>query len=477
MRLDSGAGQNPRPAGRVTPTPRSEAQVALDEARLSEDERRAVRAIDLDWILGSLASLITSRSDGGRETEVQDRSAGIMADAGMQVDRWWIDLEELRGHPAFSCEVSRAEALGVVGVIGGSTDRTRREPELVVRDLILNGHVDVVPPGDLTHWTSSPWEATERGGAIYGRGAVDMKGGIACALGAVRALRDAGVRLSGRLILESVVGEEDGGLGTLAAITRGYRADGAIVMEPTQLSIVLAQAGCLDFRLMVRGKAGHGAMRWEGVSAIDKFVSVYRALMALERRRTAESLPAGVGMLFGEYPVPFPISIGTVRAGDWASTVPEVLVCEGRYGVMPGEAPESARESFEQALSSAAREDEWLRDHVPTVEWFGARYASASISRDSCLTAVVAAAHADVLSEPPQFRAVTYGADMGMLVSVGGMDALLYGPGDVRCAHRPDEHIETAALLKATRALVVAAMRFCGYDYHNDETSGRSASA
>jgi len=457
--------------------PRSEARVALDEARLSEDERRAVRAIDVEWIMRSLASLIALRSDNGRETEAQDRSAGLMADVGMQVDRWWIDLEELRGHPAFSCEVPRTEALGVVGIVGGDADRTSRQSEVVARDLILNGHVDVVPPGDLAHWTSSPWQATERDGAIYARGAVDMKGGIACALGAIRALRDAGVCLRGRLILESVVGEEDGGLGTLAAITRGYRADGAIVMEPTQLSIVLAQAGCLDFRVTVRGKAGHGAMRWEGVSAIDKFVSVYRALMALERRRTAESLPRDVRMLFAEYPVPFPISIGTVRAGDWASTVPEVLVCEGRYGVMPGEAPESARKSFEQALSDAARKDEWLRDHAPTVEWSGGRYASASIPRDSCLAAVLAAAHADVLAEPPLFRGVTYGADMGMLVSVGGMDALLYGPGDVRCAHRPDEHIEVAALLKATRALVVAAMRFCGYDCRNDGAGGRSASS
>lgn len=435
----------------------------LDAASLSEDERRAVRAIDMDWLLGTLSALIATRSHDGRETEAQDRAAGIMADSGMQVDRWWIDLDELRNHPAYSCEVERAEALGVVGVTGGDTVRADVAERGVARDLILNGHVDVVPAGDPSRWTSPPWTATTREGRVYGRGAVDMKGGIACALGAIRALRDAGVRLRGRLILESVVGEEDGGVGTLAAVVRGYRADGAIVLEPTDLSVVLAQAGCLDFRITVHGKAGHGAMRWEGVSALEKFITAHGALVALERSRTPDLLPPEVGSLFADYPIAFPISIGTVRAGNWASTVPEELVCEGRYGIMPGEEPEAAKESFRQALTRAARDDEWLRDHAPSVEWSGGRYASASVSRDAPIVATLSEAHADLFLRPPSFIGVTYGADMGMLASVGGMDALLYGPGDVRCAHQPDEHVEVRALMQATSALVVTAMRFCGY--------------
>lgn len=438
----------------------------MDDAALSGDERRAVQAVDVDWLLATLGNLIASRSDDGRETAAQDLSAGLMADIGMRVDRWWIDLDELRSHPAFSCEIERAKALGVVGVVGGDT----RDASLhrgVARDLILNGHIDVVPAGDLARWTSPPWAASTRSGAIYGRGAVDMKGGIVCALAAIRALRDADVHLRGRLVMESVVGEEDGGLGTLACLTRGYRADGAIVLEPTDLSIVLAQAGCLDFRITVRGKAGHGAMRWEGVSALEKFFLVHEGLIALERSRTADLLPPEVRPLFADYRVAFPISIGNVRAGTWASTVPEELVCEGRYGVMPGEDPVSAQESFQRAVAHAAEGDEWLRDHVPVVEWSGGRYASAFVSRDADIVTTLTSVHTDLFSKPPLFRGVTYGADMGMLASVGGIDALLYGPGDVRCAHQPDEHIEMDALVQATRALVVTAMRFCGYALRN----------
>lgn len=436
--------------------------IVSDDSALSADERRAAQAIDVDWLLATLGDLIAARSDAGQETDAQDRSAGIMADIGMRVDRWWIDLDELRHHPAFSCEVERAEALGVVGVAGGDAPEGGGHGG-TARDLILNGHTDVVPPGDLAQWSSPPWTATTRDGKVYGRGAVDMKAGLVCALGAVRALREAGVHLRGRLILESVVGEEDGGLGTLAALTRGYRADGAIVLEPTDLSIVLAQAGCLDFRVTVRGKAGHGAMRWEGVSALEKFRPVHDALIVLERSRTAHLLPPELRPLFADYPIAFPISIGIVRTGDWASTVPEELVCEGRCGVMPGEDPEAARRSFLEAVERAALSDEWLRDHVPVVEWSGGRYASAFVPRVAQIVTTLSAAHADLFSRPPSLRGVTYGADMGMLASVGGMDALLYGPGDVRCAHQPDEHVEIDALVQATRALVVTAMRFCGH--------------
>jgi len=454
------------PAGSGSP------DIVAEDSPLSADERCAVQAIDVEWLLVTIGDLIAERSHEGQETGAQDRSAGVMADIGMRVDRWWIDLDELRLHPAFSCEVERAEALGVVGVVGGCAPEddapgcgaTMDDTHVgVARDLILNGHTDVVPPGDLAKWSSPPWTATVREGGVYGRGAVDMKGGLACALGAVRALQAAGIHLRGRLILESVVGEEDGGLGTLASLTRGYQADGAIVLEPTGLSLVLAQAGCLDFRITVHGKAGHGAMRWEGVSALEKFRPVHDALVALERRRTARLLSPELQPLFADYPIAFPISIGIVRTGDWASTVPEELVCEGRYGVMPGEEPGAARQSLQETVELAARDDDWLRDHVPVVEWSGGRYASAFVRRDAPIVSTLSEAHADLFSRPPSLRGVTYGADMGMLASVGGMDALLYGPGDVRCAHQPDEHVEIDALIQATRALVVTAMRFCGY--------------
>ena len=181
--------------------------------------------------------------------------------------------------------MERDEALGVVGWIGESAAGRAAGGRRAGRDLLLNGHIDVVPVGDEAAWTTPPWDPAVRDGRVYGRGAVDMKGGLCCALFAAKAIRDSGVRLRGRLSVASVVGEEDGGTGTLATLLRGHTADGAVVVEPTRLRVVAAQAGSLMFRLVVHGLSAHGSVREEGVSAVEKFVPLFAALRRLEAER------------------------------------------------------------------------------------------------------------------------------------------------------------------------------------------------
>ena len=302
-----------------------------------------------------------------------------MASEGLDTDVWDIDLEELERHPDWSHEVERDHALGVVGWVG------EHGPG---RDLLLNGHIDVVPVGDESAWSTAPWDPAVREGQVYGRGAVDMKGGLCCALYAAKALHDAGVHLRGRLSVASVVGEEDGGTGTLATMLRGHTAHGAIVTEPTGLRVVRAQAGSLMFRLIVHGLSAHGCVREEGVSAVEKFVPLFAALRRLESERSgvgaaaesaAETESAAVAgdprsPLFAGYRLPWPIEVGTVRAGDWASSVPDTLTAEGRYGVAVGEDVPAARRAFEEAVARAAAGDPWLAAHPPRVEWWGGRF-------------------------------------------------------------------------------------------------------
>lgn len=446
-----------------------------DRGGLSDLERHALAALDTDDLVADLIELVARPSCDGHESAAQRTMAAIMQSAGLEVDLWPIDLDVLRRHPSFSWEIERDEALGLVGITGGGpagrrgdppwahSDGTSRTPAADGgRDLILNGHIDVVPAADAAHWTSPPFEPTVRDGAVFGRGAVDMKGGLACAVAAARTLRDAGIRLHGRLLIESVAGEEDGGLGTLAALERGYRADAAVVVEPSDLTIVAAQAGCLGFRLTVPGKAAHGALRWEGVSALERFLPIHDALLALESSRTADALPPDVRPLFADYPKPYPLSIGTVRAGSWPSTVPEDLVCEGRYGVMPGEDARTARRRFEEAVAAAASTDGRLPDQPPVVEWPGGQYASALTSLDESIVQTIIAGHDDLFGRRPTVAGVTYGADMGLLSSVGGIPTVIYGPGDVALAHQADEHVRIADLEAAVRALIVLVMRFCG---------------
>ena len=237
-----------------------------DPGALSDSERRALLALDLDALVELARDLVAIPSLDGAESPAQRAVATWMREAGLSVDEWDIDLAELAAHHDWCREVARDEALGVVGWTG-----ERRGG----RDLLLNGHIDVVPVGDETAWTTPPFDPAVRDGRVYGRGAVDMKGGLACALAAAAAVRAAGLRLRGRLSVASVVGEEDGGTGTLATLLRGHTAHGAVITEPTQLRLVTAQAGSLMFRLIVHGFSAHGCVREEGVSAVEKLSLIH----------------------------------------------------------------------------------------------------------------------------------------------------------------------------------------------------------
>lgn len=416
---------------------------------MQDVERRVLAAIDADGLVEFLRELIAIPSLGGNERPAQERVARSLREMGLRVDAWEIDVPALREHPAFSMEVDRSEGLGVVGSLEGDGGG---------KSLILNGHVDVVPPGDEANWTSPPFEGVVRDGRVHGRGSVDMKGGLACALYAVRAIRDAGVRLQGSLLVESVIGEEDGGVGTLAACVRGHCADGAIVLEPTELLVAPAQAGALCFRVTIPGLSAHGAVREEGVSAVEKFALVHEALLALERDRNASLRDP----LFSRYRLPYALSIGRLHAGNWPSSVPESLTFEGRYGIAADESPGEARHAFQKAVLDAAQRDPWLRVHPPKVEWWGGQFEPARIPADHPLPTTLLGAFEDAAGRATRLEGMTYGSDMRLLVNVGKTPAVLFGPGDVRRAHRPDESVPVADLEAATRAVALAALRFCG---------------
>jgi acetylornithine deacetylase len=287
-----------------------------------------------------------------------------------------------------------------------------------------------------------------------------MKGGLCCALFAAKAIHEAGVKLKGRLLIESVIGEEDGGVGTLAAVLRGYQADGAVVVEPTELFVAPAQAGALNFRVTVPGLAAHGCVREEGVSAIEKFFPLYQAILILEQERNRHFQDP----LFTRYSLPYPICVGALQAGNWASSVAESLTFEGRYGVAVGENLKAARILLEETLAHAAKADPWLRDHPPQVEWWGGQFAPAGIPVDDPIVTAVSEALAEVRGYPAHLEGMTYGADMRLLVNEGRTPTVLFGPGDVRQAHRPDEYVPVVDLEIAVQTLALTALRFCGYE-------------
>jgi acetylornithine deacetylase len=416
-------------------------------------EKRVLDAIDYDGLLAYLCELVAFPSLTDQETAAQEHVARRMERIGLDVDVWELDFGQLAHHPAYSAEVEREQGLGVVGTLAGSGERGGNS-------LILNGHIDVVPAGDEANWHYPPWQGTIADGRVYGRGALDMKGGLCCALFAAKAIHDAGVRLKGDLIVESVIGEEDGGVGTLGAIVRGYKADGAVIIEPTELAIAPEQAGALNFRVTVPGFAAHGSMRDEGVSAIENFILLYDALMKLEGERNRDIQ----NPLFTQYDTPNAICVGTVRGGDWASTVAESLTFEGRFGVAVGENVSAARRSFEETIDRAADADPWLRRHRPQVEWWGGQFEPTSIPLDHAIVETVRAAFGELGGDSARVVGVPYGADMRLLVNEADTPTVLFGPGDVRHAHQPDEFVPVSELRTAVETLALVALRFCGYE-------------
>lgn len=409
-------------------------------------------AVDRDAIVEATRRLVGIPSWNGNETPAQEATAELMTSAGLEVDLWEIDLPEVQAHPACAWEIERERALGLVGSLEGAGEG---------RTLLLNGHVDVVPPGDEGLWSDPPFAGVVRDGRIHGRGALDMKGPLMAGLFAMKAVGDAGVSPAGTVRLQSVVGEEDGGLGTLATLLRGYRGDGAVVMEPTQLAVAPVQAGCLNFRVRVPGRAAHGAVREEGVSAFEKLFLVYESIRALETRR---NLKAADDPLFMRYRIPFPISVGTIRGGDWASSVPDHAAMEGRMGVRPDEEMDEARAELEDAVAGAATADPFLRERPPTVEWWGGRFLAARTDPADPLVETLRTSAVATSGSAVAVEGVPFGADAGLLRRVGDIPTVLYGAGDIRRAHRPDEWVEVAELETMARTLAVTIVRFCGVD-------------
>ncbi len=276
------------------------------------------------------------------------------------------------------------------------------------------------------------------------------------ALYAIKAIMDADVPVEGSLVIQSVIGEEDGGIGTFAGLLRGHKGDAAIVCEPTRLNLIPAQAGALTFTVRVRGKSAHACVRLEGVSAVEKYLDIHKALIQLEKERNSEIEHA----LLGRLALPYPLSIGRVQAGNWSSSVPEELIFEGRIGVAMGENSAAVRHEFEQTLNNLAETDPWLRDHPPEIVWSGGQFDSGEIPVDHPLVTLCRQCMLDLTGREPEIEGAPYGSDLRLLINMGGFPALLFGPGDVNIAHMPDEHVPIEEVILAARAYILAAIRY-----------------
>ncbi|HEX2183418.1 MAG TPA: ArgE/DapE family deacylase [Rubrobacteraceae bacterium] len=411
-------------------------------ARAVEDRR--------DEVMGLLQELVRVPSVTGDEGAVQKVIERAFRERGLDVDVWEATPEEVSPYREHVGEQSGYEDRpNVVGVRSGGGGG---------RSLLLNAHVDTVAGGDASAWDLDPFSGEVEGDLLYGRGSCDMKGGLVTHLVALDALSGLGIELRGDVSVAATVGEENGGLGALSTVLRGYRADAALITEPTRLRLVPAQGGSLVFRLEVPGRSAHAAVRERGVSALEKFLPLFAELKGLEEERNATLHHP----LYEHLRNKVPINVGLVRAGNWASTVPESLVAEGRVGLIPGEEIEGFRETVSGRIFAAAERDPWLRENPPKLEWFGGQFAPAEVPSDAPICEALKRAHERVTGEEPAVEGVPYGADMRLFVRFGETPCVMYGAGDVNVAHAPNEHVSITDLTTATKTVARLLADWCG---------------
>jgi acetylornithine deacetylase len=385
--------------------------------------------IDPDALAADLAELVRIPSVTGQERAALAWIRRRAEELGLEAELTEHDLAALRAHPGHPGEEApRTELLTLAVTLRGSLPGR----------IALDAHVDVVGAGTET-WVHGPWSGEIADGAVHGRGSVDMKAGVIACLHALAALREAGTPTP-EVVLLCVPSEEDGGLGTFAALERDDRFDAALIPEPTGFTVVCAQAGSLTFEGTVRGRAAHAAMRLEGRSAIDRYMAIHAALAEHERR-----INAGV-----EHPamraleLPYPVNVGRVSAGEWSSSVPDRLVFEGRVGVRLGEDLAAAREAFEAAVGAADAEEPPV-----AIAWTGGAFAPGETDPEHPWVRAVRAAVAAERGEAP-LAAVPWGADM-RLFTARGIPAVMCGTTGIELAHAVDERVEIAEMAAVAR--------------------------
>jgi acetylornithine deacetylase len=416
------------------------------------DDERVGAAVDASWEreVEFLRGLVTRRSTLGEEALVQRFVAAELCALGLDVDMWDVDAASLARLPGYGpVEWSFAGRPNVgarwAGAGGG-------------RSLVLQGHIDVVPATPEHHWTRDPWGAEVAEGRMWGRGAADMKAGVAAMVYAVRALRDARVRLAGDISLVTVIEEECTGNGALSALARGYSGDAAIIPEPFGDQALEAQVGVLWARITVRGQGGHAERASEVQNAVVKAARVIDAVGALEAAANRSELrhPRFEGV---EHPLNY--NVGVARGGDWPSTVPEECVLEVRLGTYPDEDLAEVQARFRAALIDGLRDDEWLAGHPPEVTFHAFQADGFAIDREAPIMRTLAGVHRELTGSELGYLAFTGTTDARFFNLYYDVPATCYGPlgGNL---HAPDEWVDLESVRQTTKVLAATAMEWCG---------------
>jgi acetylornithine deacetylase/succinyl-diaminopimelate desuccinylase family protein len=381
----------------------------------------------------------------------------FLAGLGFEIEGW--DVGPSATFPAHPLIVARLPGSG-----GG-------------RSLAFNAHVDVVPVGDRSAWSQEPFGGAVVDGRLYGRGATDMKGGLAAAMWATKVTLEHGVRPRGDVVFHVVSDEEVVGNGTREIVGRAPACDVTLSLEPTELRLCAAEGGLVHFRIEVDGMeahastrylAVHGGSRDGGVNAIEKTMKLMVALQELERRWAAAKshpiLPPGYntigpGIIVGG---PGGGADGRLNLFSNAGTAPNYCSVEYNLWFYPDESFEDVRAEVEDAVADVARDDEWLREHPPRFTWkLGHIYfppLDVPLDHPAVTTLAECLRRVGLDPTPAGFGAATDLAWYGERRLPG----MICGPGRLAQCHVADEYIDTEQLLRASQVYAQMLVEWCG---------------
>ncbi len=404
----------------------------------------AAVAAEQDAMVELVAELVAAPTLLGDEASGQDVMRHAFASLGLEPFDVPLDAEEIGRHPGgapFGWDVAgKANVLADWG--GGAGGRS----------LILNGHIDVVSPEPVALWTGDPYTARVDGDWMYGRGAGDMKSGLAAIVGAVRGLQALGLEPGGRVQLQSVVEEECTGNGALACVLAGHTADAAILTEPTQGAIWPAQVGVLWFQVRAIGAPAHAGEAAEGANAIEASYAVIEALRELEAELNENRPP-----LFAAYPHPINLNVGVIRGGDWPSTVAGECLTHFRLALYPGEPVAGLKGRVEAAVASVAANSRFHFDVI----YEGFQCEGYELEHDAPLVTGLQAAAARAGGEVPPLYASTATTDARTFFLYGDTPAVSFGPL-AENEHGVDERVFIPSITQTAQAIALFIADWCG---------------
>lgn len=429
----------------------------IERRAVEEIARRTTDLVDLllDLIHFDTTTRETITSPPREERALQHYLASRLGVAGLEVDLWEPSPADVLGHPMIAAGVQfegRPQLAAALRGRGGG------------RSLMFNGHVDVVSAEPRGEWASDPRTAAIRQGRVYGRGACDMKGGVASMVLAAEVLAELGAPMAGDLVVCSVTDEEFNGGGGVAAVAHGVRADAGIVTEPTSGGVWTANRGSLIPTVTITGRAGHagvGQRDWRhggAVNAVEKAMIVFDSLMRFRDEWRARSYQRHHYLSPGDF-VPV-----IVEGGHWIVSYPASCRLVYHVAFLPAEGGDDGMgkalaKEIEQRVGQAATSDPWLTENPPTVQWAPAVPAAEVPAGHEIIRSMVAAAQ-DLGAAAP-LGATDFWHDGATFTRLGGTPSVCYGPGDAGVAHMVDEFVPIDELVRCSQTLAVAALRFC----------------